>query len=396
MDSVRRFDRVDLGTVTRKEDGSITSEAVITTAGVYKYRLPDGTVQKEFRSPEEVFKADTMASAQMMPITNNHPPTVFVDPTTAKQLSVGFTGQDVRRSDDSCVAPIKIHTKEGIQAVDGGRRQFSCGYSARVIKQDGQWKGEPYTHAQVDIKYNHLALVDQGRAGPIASLRLDAADACMISDSNAEPADPPEPKGTKRMSSKVRLDNGLSYDCADEVAVEFRSLKSKVEATQTKLDASIGSLESMTAERDKLKGVSEELQKKVDGHEKELAEKIQAGVAERSTVLDSARKIITDDEEAKKLDAMSIPDIKKAVILAHDADADLEGKNESHLDGMFEVIVGAGKPSKQGQNGSAIVGDGSGKGRKADSDDDAGEQARLDGIEKMKEESRAPIGGAAK
>lgn len=392
MDPVRRFDRVSFGTVNREDDGSITSKAIITTAGIYSYRLPDGSVQKEFRSPEEVFKADTMASARMMPITNDHPPTVFLDPTTAKKYSVGFTGENVERADDSCVAPIKINAEEGIKAVDSGRRQFSCGYSARVVKQDGQWKGQPYTHAQTDIKYNHLALVDQGRAGPSASLRLDAADACQITDATAEPTEPPEPKGTKTMSSKVRLDNGIQYDCADEVAVEFKKIKDQVGEQQAKLDASVASLEAMTGERDTLKGSSEALQTKVDEFEKTLAEKVQAGVTERSAVLDSARKIITKEEDAKKLDAMSIIDIKKAVIEASSPKTDLEGKTDAHLDGMFEILVASGKPSKQGANGAAIVGDHSGR---TDSDDD-GEKKRLDGIEKMKEESRAPIGGAAK
>jgi hypothetical protein len=382
---VKRFDRIPLGTVTRADDGSITSSAVITRAGIFEYRLPDGTVQKEFRSPEEVFKADSMASAKMLPITNQHPPTVFVDPATINQFRVGVTGENVERVDDNLAITVKIDDERGIKAVDNGRREFSCGYSAVTLKQDGMWNGEKYTHVQKDIRYNHLALVDQGRAGHVASLRLDAADAIQVAQSTMEP------KGTNKMSEKVRLDNGYEYDCEKEVAAEFGVLKARLDETQKKLDAANEATKAAQAEKDTLQGKTDELQKRADEFDKTLDEKVKEGIAERSAVLDSAKKVITGDE-AKKLDEMSIADIKRAVIVAKNPDAKLDEKTDEYIAGAFEIAVASGAPSKQASNGASIAGDGS---RKTDEAKDPA-QARLDAMEEAAKASRAPIGAAAK
>ena len=384
--NVRRFDRIPFGTVNRMDDGSITSSAIITRAGIFEYRLPDGTVQKEFRSPEEVFKADSMASAKLLPITNQHPPTVFVDPATVKQYRIGSTGENVECVDNNLAITIKIDDQDGIKAVDNGRREFSCGYEAVTLKQDGMWQGERYTHVQKDIKYNHLALVDQGRAGHVASLRLDAADAIQVAEPTAEP------KGKKTMSEQVRLDDGFDYDASKQVKAAYEGLKAKRDDLQVKLDAATEASKTAAAEKDTLQGKCDELQKRVDEFDTTLDEKVKAGIELRSAVLDSAKKVITDAEEAKKLDSMSVADIKRAVIVAKNPDAKLDEKTDEYIAGAFEIAVASGAPSKQASNGAGIVGDGS---RKADEAKDP-EQAKLDAMEEAAKASRAPLGVAAK
>jgi hypothetical protein len=67
-----------------------------------------------------------------------------------------------------------------------------------VERKDGNFHGEPYTHVQRRIRYNHLALCDKARAGAQATLRLDADDAIMVEIGQDESGSPRSPR---RLSS---------------------------------------------------------------------------------------------------------------------------------------------------------------------------------------------------
>jgi hypothetical protein len=137
--TVRRFDRGEFGHLVKDATGYRADAAVITKAGIFDYRQADGSVRSEFRSPEEVFKADSMLSARMMPVTNNHPAT-FVNPDNAKELSIGLTGELPRQDGENLTIALKVTHADGIAAIEGGRRQLSCGYTCVVVKEDGEPK----------------------------------------------------------------------------------------------------------------------------------------------------------------------------------------------------------------------------------------------------------------
>lgn len=318
---VRRFDRSTI-IVKKRDDGAISGEAIATRAGVFKYRQPDGTIRSEFRSPAEVFKADSMASAKMVPITDRHPDE-FVTPENAKELSVGFTGENVRADGNNLVVPVNINTVQGIAAVDDGRKELSFGYACRVDEEAGEWEGEPYSHAQHEITYNHLALVGNARAGDVATLRLDAADAVQTTVED-------ERKESRTM--KVKLDSGLEYECAPEVSVELERVKKDAAEQRVAAEDATKKLDAVTAERDEFKTRAEKAEK-IDH-----TEAITAGIKARLDVLDVARKVV-DDETKKKLDGMSNEDIRKAVILASDPELKLDGKSEDYLAVRFDMIV---------------------------------------------------------
>lgn len=120
----------------------------------------DGVI-KIFRSQEEVFSPKTIASAVGKPVTNNHPDN-DVTPDTWRQLSLGVA-MNIRRGtgymDDLLLADFLITTKEGIEEVQSGKREVSCGYDADY-EETGPGIGK-----QTNIIINHIALVDQGRCG---------------------------------------------------------------------------------------------------------------------------------------------------------------------------------------------------------------------------------------
>lgn len=121
---------------------------------------PDG-IAIVYREAREVFREETMASFEGKPFTILHPED-FVNPKNWGILAKG-TLQNVRRgtgeTENDLLADILITDEEAIKLVKSGIREVSCGYEAEYI-QLGVGRG-----MQTNIIGNHLALVQQGRAG---------------------------------------------------------------------------------------------------------------------------------------------------------------------------------------------------------------------------------------
>lgn len=129
----------------------------------------DGTL-RVLRGPDEVFRPETLASALGKPLVNEHPD----DDVTIEdwsELAVGII-LNPRRGEgtetDLFLIDIMVTTREGIEAINSGKRELSFGYDAhyRVL---GKGRAE-----QFNIVINHVALVEQGRCGPRCAVR-DAA-----------------------------------------------------------------------------------------------------------------------------------------------------------------------------------------------------------------------------
>ena len=137
------------------------------------------------RSPEEVFSQAALASFEGKPVTNDHPPDL-IGPDDVGIYEKGHA-QNVRRGTgewaDYMVADLHIHDRELIDAVQGGKREISCGYECEYFPNgDG-------TYSQKNIRGNHVAVVDRGRAGKRAA----------ILDSDINPAEkPPERKASMK------------------------------------------------------------------------------------------------------------------------------------------------------------------------------------------------------
>lgn len=144
------------------------------------------------RSPEEVFSQAALASFEGKPVTNDHPPDL-IGPDDVGMYEKGHA-QNVRRGTgewaDYMVADLHIHDRELIDAIQGGKREISCGYECEYSpNRDG-------TYSQKNIRGNHVAVVDRGRAGKRAA----------ILDSDINPAEkPPERKANMKHKSLLQL-----------------------------------------------------------------------------------------------------------------------------------------------------------------------------------------------
>jgi hypothetical protein len=167
---------------------------------------PDGLVRVA-READELFKPETIASFEGKPFTIRHPED-FVDISNWKVLAKGHM-QNVRRGEgdknQDLIADLLITDKEAIVLIESGMRQLSCGYEAEYIKT-GEGQG-----IQKNIIGNHVALVDEGRAG----------DAYKIKDH----------KGVKKMSTLETALKKLFGKTSDEIMQEAE-LKEKEEQSK--------------------------------------------------------------------------------------------------------------------------------------------------------------------
>ena len=150
----------------------------LTRTGVLPYHLADGSVIRELRLPEEVFKADSMATLVGAPVTELHGGG-FITPRNVREHSVGHVSS-TKRDGKFLSGSVQVQDEATIAKVT--RRELvelSPGYRCKMDASSGTYEGEPYDVIQRSIEYNHLAMgpKDWGRSGNEVALRLDGRGA---------------------------------------------------------------------------------------------------------------------------------------------------------------------------------------------------------------------------
>ena len=309
-----RYDRVPIK-ATRTDDGYITDTPVLTRTGVFDYRAPDGSIRREYRPPEVVFDATSMASYRGVPITDGHPGRV--NSQNAKRHVLGSVLSEARRDGDDVLADIIIYDPT---PVDEGKVELSCGYLVELDETPGVTPtGEKYDVVQRSIHMNHLALVHRGRAGN-ARLNLDAAD---------EAANHQE--GNSNME-KVRLDNGLSYDAAPEVAQEMNRLRQDLAAANTARDQAQAKADTLQAQNTELQGSIERIRQDA------------ASAAAARLKLEAQAQAMNVQFKADAQDR----EIQEAVIKAVRGDAfNMDGKSDDYVAAAYDMAI-AERSTRQG------------------------------------------------
>ena len=318
---MQRFDNVAFK-ATKTDEGFIRDSPIVGRTGILVYRNADGTERKEYRPPEEAFKADSLASLQGKPITIGHKAYVTAD-NAAQVAPVGSVLSAGRQDGDTIRADIVIYN------LDTNARELSCGYTLDLDETPGTTpEGEHYDAIQRNIVYNHLAVCSRGRAG-VARLNMDGSQ--MIDEEN--------PKEDKRMAemTKVRLDTGIEYECAPEVKV---------------------AIEKMNKDSADAKKAYDTLQAKFDALEAELAKEQEGRKADaeaHKANFDEAIKArvellkVAEAHKVANADSMTDTEIKTAVIKAVRGDAiNLEGKSADYIEAAYDMAKADVKQREDG------------------------------------------------
>jgi hypothetical protein len=235
-------------------------------------------------------------------------------------------------------AKISINEKQAQADVQAGKRSLSCGYKCDLIPYTDGYNGSRTTHRQKNIRYNHTSLVDMGRAGPAAKLRMDSVQIHQTA------------KPFKEKLMKIRLDHsagGAEAEVESAVATEFGALKNLVDtakeslavaeasvvATKAALDTAEGKLAAAEAEKAEL---TAKLEKSTSLDALEIA------VKERVELIDSAKALgvkVEANWDSKK--------VKESVVALAFPTIALEGKSDEFITGVFDsakAVIAARTP----------------------------------------------------
>jgi hypothetical protein len=288
----------------RTPQGFLRVSARLTKAGIFSYESG-----REYRSEEEVFRADSLESLKGAPVTDLHPSEKgddsFLTPANARKHIIGVT-ESVERDGAYLKGSLIIFHEDAISAIESGeRKEISLGYKCHLEPTPGSINGEAYDAIQRDIVVNHVAIGPKGwgRAGPDCAIRNDFK---IYSEG-------------KSMSETVRLDGVDVALAADNILALFNERKRQYEELRGRFDA-------MGIELEKEKAVRAALE-----HPHAIEAKVQA----RLRLVERCRKLLGGDAI---FDGKSDNEIKLLSIKKLNPELDLADKDQSYIDGMFEAL----------------------------------------------------------
>lgn len=297
---IRKDRQGSIRKVTRTPSGGARLDAALTRSGVFTY-YENGKRIDEYRPPDEVFKAESLATLLGATVTHRHPPTE-VNPGNFKTYAEGFNVTPVSREDDLVISTLDVNGAVALAAIESGEREISCGYTCDVDNTPGVTpEGIRFDRSQKNIQYNHIAIVERGRAGHSVALRLDAAG-------NELPAEDRKDQMTPEQIAKLQ---------ADLVTANTRADSEKIRADTAEAGLAVAT-QTVTTEKTR-----------ADSAESKLA------VVAKADLHKAAKPILG---KAFKADAKD-EDIRKAVIAKRMPSLKLDGKDAGQLSALFEAAL---------------------------------------------------------
>jgi len=323
-----RIDRAVMPRVDSTDEGYLRGDAIVTRTGVFRYRNSDGSERLELRHPDDVLTNESLSTLSSLPITIDHP-SALVNADNAAELSVGLTGDQARVDGMNVMTRITVTHKDGVSAVQNGKRELSLGYTTELVREDGTYNGQAYTHRQTNVRYNHLAIVGRARAGAQARINLDGA---------AVQSDETQPEGRPMSEAKLATVNldGLEYQAAPEVAKALDKAQARIDSLETERNDAQKTYDEMKKEYDSLQGKMDELKAEMDKMKGERGdEAVKEAAKARVSLLSKAGKVIKADDHYDSSDR----EIMEAVITAKHDGIELESKSDDYVLARFDSVI---------------------------------------------------------
>lgn len=333
MAMFRFIDAVALDGAVDVTDRGLVTVAKAARTGIQQYLgsevgRPDISVVSVYRPAEEVFADDALASFSHAPITMDHP-SEMVTPENWDSYAVGEVSTAAEIDRKWISLPLIVKSATAIDAVQNGKRQLSAGYSCKIDWTAGVTDdGERYDAIQRNIKINHIAIVDNARAGPDARIGDSKVWGASPIQSGGSPASTMDKGDTMSTVNVVLGDKAVAVAVADAPAVEaFKTDAAKkfddaVAAHDAAIAAKDAEIAKKDAEIDDLKG------KVLDGAA------LDAAVAARGDLIAAAKQI----DSTVKTEGLSDADIRKSVVIARRGDS-VKDKSQAYFDAAFDILA---------------------------------------------------------
>lgn len=270
-----------------------------------------------YRSEEEVFSDETLASLEGKPVTDDHPGEAL-DSSNYSLYSKGVV-KNARRGEaeyaDFILADLVIWDKSLVEKVESGKQGVSVGYTCDYDEEDGELR-------QKDIICNHVAVVDEGRAGEKAVIRDSSTTIITINKEEAPMAD----------EIKVEATVGAGEERPEEIIAVDECKKDEAKTDECKTEDSVDLAE-----------VIKDLAERVGRLEARLEEKEKTGFDALEEEIFKEKKVeenpeANDEEKKEELVGDSaivkfIGQVKPLVATIKD-----EAKRKAMTDSMCKII----------------------------------------------------------
>ena len=314
-------------------DGYLVASVLCARAGIQDYLgvevgRPELPVVHVYRPESAVFAKDSLSTFIGKPTTNDHPPEL-VTADNWKQYAVGAIGEEVLREGEYIRVPITLMDAAAIKAVQDGKREISMGYEMDLTWDSGQTPdGHAYDAVMSNLRMNHLAIVDRGRAGSKARIGDESSKTWGIA--------PLVTDGKPSMTTRKIVIDGFTIETTDQGAEALEKLQKQNQAltdaaktTQAAHDAAIAAKDKELATKD----AEIDALKKAALTDAQLDAKVQA----RAALIGKAQKLAKDADFAGKSD---IEIMTAAVTAVRGADA-VKDKSPAYIEAAFDLAIDA-------------------------------------------------------
>lgn len=171
VDSVRTVDdngylHVGISNITKEQVAPYLGNEI---PGFEKLGLKPDEIYNVYRPASELSKPVTVESLNGIPVLLRHAEDSAEAPASNR---VGSTGTDAKWEPPYLTNSLHIQDADAIRRInDGTMREISMGYFYTPVLKHGEFEGEPYDIVMTDISCNHVALVEEGRAGHDVSVK---------------------------------------------------------------------------------------------------------------------------------------------------------------------------------------------------------------------------------
>lgn len=239
------------------------------------------------REESEVFSPETLASFEGAIFTDDHPSNE-VTTENVQYLQKGFT-KDVRRGSgtdsDKILADIIVTDSITIgKILNSGKREISCGYSCEYVEQNGEFY-------QRNIRGNHVALVDSGRAGKNVAIKDS-----KVNNTRKEKFTMAKKKNAKRQSIFAKFMGSITQDADPDIVGE---LLEEIASNQESCDEEQPPAPKKEAEPSPAPAPAEPTEKKEESKDENVTEMLKQ-ILERLDKLESSKG--ADEDELSKLE----------------------------------------------------------------------------------------------
>ena len=305
-------------------DGYLVASVLCARTGIQDYLgteldKPDMPIVRVYRPESSVFAKDSLSTFAGKPTTNDHPP-VQVTADNWREYAVGSIGEEVLRDGEYIRVPITLMDAATIKAVRDGKREISMGYDMELDWTPGATSdGQAYDAVMTNLRMNHLAIVDRGRAGSRA--RIGDKSPWGVAPLNTDDRKPPI------MTTRKIVVDGLTIETTDQGAEAIGKLQAEKQSIADARDAAIAAKDAELAAKDA---------KIADLENSQLtAEALDAKVQARADLLAKAKVLAKDADFTGKAD---LDIMKAAVIAVRGADA-VKDKSAAYVQAAFDLAV---------------------------------------------------------